>query len=291
MSRLRLLAGALLLLGVSAAARAEERPAPRFVDETAASGVDSVYSGDWEYMVGGGVAAFDCDDDGFPDLYLAGGEGASHLYRNRSRQGGPLAFEPVSGSGADVTGATGAYPLDVDGDGIRDLVVLRVGESLALRGLGGCRFERANEAWGFDGGNAWATAFSATFETGASWPTVAVGTYIDLDAGAMPWGSCTDNRLQRPTADGRRFAPSVPLKPSFCALSMLFTDWNRSGVADLRVSNDREYYKGGQEQMWHVPPGRRRASTPRRRGGNTCGSGAWASPRATSTATASPNTS
>ena len=36
---------------------------------------------------------------------------------------------------------------------------------------------------------------------------------------------------------------------------MLFTDWNRSGTPSLRVSNDREYYKGGQEQMWHLEPG------------------------------------
>jgi hypothetical protein len=36
---------------------------------------------------------------------------------------------------------------------------------------------------------------------------------------------------------------------------MLFTDWNRSGRPSLRVSNDREYYKGGQEQLWHLEPG------------------------------------
>jgi hypothetical protein len=245
----------LLLAGLApSVATAEDLVIPRFADETATSGIDSVYAGDWEYMVGGGVASFDCDDDGFPDLFLAGGEGTSRLYRNRSAKAGPLAFEAAE-SGLEVTGATGAYPLDVDGDGRQDLIVLRVGESLAMRGLGGCRFERANEAWGFDGGDAWATAFSATFERGRSWPTIAVGTYIDLDAGAMPWGSCTDNRLQRPAADGRRFAPPIALTPSYCTLSMLFTDWSRSGVPDLRVSNDREYYKGGQEQMWHVPPG------------------------------------
>src|SRR5690606_16390772 len=45
------------------------------------------------------------------------------------------------------------------------------------------------------------------------------------------------------------------LKPSFCPLSMLFTDWNRSGTPSLRVSNDREYYEGGQEQMWKIEPG------------------------------------
>ena len=37
---------------------------------------------------------------------------------------------------------------------------------------------------------------------------------------------------------------------------MLFTDWNRSGTPALRVSNDREYYEGGQEQLWHVEPGK-----------------------------------
>ena len=32
---------------------------------------------------------------------------------------------------------------------------------------------------------------------------------------------------------------------------MLFTDWSRTGRADLRISNDRHYYvRGGQEQMW-----------------------------------------
>ena len=36
---------------------------------------------------------------------------------------------------------------------------------------------------------------------------------------------------------------------------MLFTDWNLSGTPSLRVSNDREYYKGGTEQLWHVDPG------------------------------------
>ena len=36
---------------------------------------------------------------------------------------------------------------------------------------------------------------------------------------------------------------------------MLFTDWDRSGTPALRVSNDREYYKGGQEQLWHLLPG------------------------------------
>ncbi len=205
-------------------------------------------------MVGGGAGSFDCNADGFPDLVLAGGEDKAKFYLNRS-QGGALTFEEKP-SGLELDKVVGAYPLDVDGDGLQDVMLLRSGENVVMRGLGECRFERANEAFGFDGGDAWSTAFSATWEKGNAWPTLAIGNYIDRFEDFEPWGSCTDNWLHRPvSANERRFAPPLSLNPSFCPLSILFTDWNRSGTPSLRVSNDREYYKGGQEQMWHVAPG------------------------------------
>lgn len=229
---------------------------PRFTDETASSGIISTYRGDWEYMVGGGAGSFDCNADGSPDLVLAGGEDKAKFYLNRSTQGGALKFEEKS-SGLELDKVIGAYPIDVDGDGLQDVVLLRSGENVVMRGLGECRFERANEAWGFDGGDAWSTAFSATWERGNSWPTLAVGNYIDRFEDFEPWGSCTDNWLHRPlSATERRFAPPLPLNPSYCPLSILFTDWDRSGTPSLRVSNDREYYKGGQEQMWKLEPGK-----------------------------------
>ena len=226
---------------------------PRFVEETAVSGIDSTFTGDWEYMVGGGVAVFDCDGDGFEDMLLAGGTSRATFYRNDSKPGGELKFAAVQ-SGLELDKVAGAYPLDIDSDTITDIVLLRVGENVVMRGLGGCRFERANEAWGFAGGNAWSTAFAAMWEKGASWPSLAVGNYIDLTQEEFPWGSCTENWLHRGAQKG--FAAPVALKPSYCALSMLFTDWNRSGSPSLRVSNDREYYKGGQEQLWHLEVGK-----------------------------------
>jgi hypothetical protein len=238
-------------------AAAEDAPmplVPSFTEETATAGVDSVYSGEWQYMVGGGVATFDCNSDGFPDMVLAGGEKPATFYRNESTKGGALKFVAEK-SGLELDAVTGAYPLDIDGDGIMDVVLLRVGESVAMRGLGDCKFERANEKWAFDGGDAWATAFTAEWEHGATWPTLAIGTYIDRTQDIEPWGTCTDNWLLRPKAGAQQFDARVPLKPSFCTLSMLFTDWNRSGTASLRVSNDREYYLGGTEQLWKVDPG------------------------------------
>ncbi|THV17382.1 CRTAC1 family protein [Rhizobium rhizophilum] len=252
-------AGLALLLSLPEAAPALANGGPlvpRFTDETASSGIASTYRGDWEYMVGGGAGSFDCNADGFPDLVLSGGEDKAKFYLNRSEPGGALEFEEKP-SGLELDKVIGAYPLDIDGDGLQDVVLLRSGENVVMRGLGECRFERANEAWGFDGGDAWSTAFSATWERGNTWPTLAIGNYIDRFEDFEPWGSCTDNWLHRPmSATERRFAPPLPLTPSYCPLSILFTDWNRSGTPSLRVSNDREYYKGGQEQMWHVEAGK-----------------------------------
>lgn len=247
---MRRLAPALLAL-VPLPAPAQEPAIPVFVEETAGSGLAHSFSGGWEFMVGGGVASFDCSGDGLPELFLAGGAEPSGLFLNESI-GGALAFRRI---GEGIRDVAGAYALDIDADGLADLVLLRVGENLVLRGVGDCRFEPANAAWGFDGGDAWSTAFAATWEDGADWPTLAIGNYIDRRQEAFPWGNCSDNWLHRPAAGGAGFAAPLPLAPGFCALSLLFTDWNRSGRPSLRVSNDREYYKGGQEQLWHLPPG------------------------------------
>ena len=133
---------ALSLAGLVQSVAAENTVAiPSFVEETASAGIDSVYAGEWEYMVGGGVATFDCNADGFADMLLAGGTSPAKFYRNTSTQGGALHFEMQS-SGLELDKVTGAYPMDVDSDGNTDLVLLRVGENVVMRGLGNCRFER-----------------------------------------------------------------------------------------------------------------------------------------------------
>lgn len=225
---------------------------PRFVDRAAGLPGEHVYDGGWEHFVGGGVSAFDCNADGYPDLFAAGGEKPARLWRNVTEApGAALAFEA-----ADLPplgGTTGAWPIDIDSDGRVDLAVMRVGANILLRGRGGCRFEDATAAWRFDGGQAWSTAFSATWAPGDHWPTLTVGNYVDRADPAGPFGACDDNRLFRPSDEG--FASPAHLAPGFCALSMLFSDWSRAGVADLRISNDRHYYlRGGAEQMWRLDP-------------------------------------
>ena len=252
--------GALVALAVVVAVglaltRAGETAAetPRFVEESTAAGIDHVYNGEFPYFVGGGVATFDCDDDRRPDLYLAGGADPAALYRNESPVGGALRFAKVSDPVTDLTSVTGAYPIDVDGDGLTDLAVLRNGENVLLRGLGDCRFERANETWGYDGGDALTAAFSATWEGPAALPTLAFGNYLDLANEQRT--DCADSELVRPLPGGDTYASPIPLAPGYCTLSVLFSDWDRSGHTDLRMANDRHYYLDGEEQLWRIQPG------------------------------------
>jgi hypothetical protein len=250
-----LLGGAWGLTRGGSSTPTEALGAPRFVDETATSGIDHTYDGDSPFFVGGGLAALDCDDDARTDLYLAGGSSPAALYRNVSDVGGTVRFERILDPATDLSSVTGAYPLDIDGDGHTDLAVLRVGENVLLRGLGECRFERANERWAFDGGDARTMAFSATWEDDGTLPTLAIGDYIALTEHGTPVPPCPDNELVRPAADGRAYAPGMPLTPGHCPLSMLFSDWDRSGRRELRVSNDRQYYTDGEEQLWAIEPG------------------------------------
>lgn len=207
------------------------------------------YTGGWEHFVGGGVAAFDCSGDGLPELYAAGGEAPAHLFANMTEgRGGDLRFERMASEALEMTGVIGAYPLDVDSDGVMDLAVLRVGENSLMRGLGDCRFAPF-EGIGFESDAHWSTSFSATWEDGHALPTLAFGNYVDRSDADGPFEACDVNMLYRP--EGAVYGAPEPLAPGFCALSMLFSDWGRTGRADLRVSNDRHYYvSGGQEQMW-----------------------------------------
>lgn len=245
---------AILLTLLPLPALAQDPAIAPFTEETATAGFAHSFTGEWEFMVGGGTAVFDCNDDARPDIFAAGGTAPAALFVNQSAPAGPLAFTRHA-SGLEDISVSGAYPLDIDGDGILDLALLRVGPDRLMRGLGDCQFEDASAAWGFDGLDLWSTAFAATWEQGAMRPTLAIGTYIDRAQEAFPWGNCTPNHLYRPTPDGSGYDAPLPLEPGHCALSILFTDWDRQGTPDLRVSNDREYYKGGQEQLWHVEPG------------------------------------
>lgn len=221
---------------------------PVFTDRAEDLGLTHAYTGGWEHFVGGGVASFDCNGDQLPELYIAGGEAPAVLLHNTtSARGADIALHANTPAALNLTGVIGAYPLDIDSDGMLDLFVLRVGENKLLKGGPDCSFT-AFELPGFEGGNRWTTAFSATWEAGNDLPTLAIGNYVDRTDPDGPFEACDQNILLRPVEGVLQMQV---LEPAACPLSMLFSDWNRKGKADLRVSNDRHYYvREGAEQLW-----------------------------------------
>lgn len=242
--------GLLAIAAVSALAGKAQAGEPTFKEVAAQSNIEHVYDGGWAHFVGGGVAVFDCDGDHLPDIYAAGGENPAVLLRNASTPGGAIRFTPVEHDGA-LKGVIGAYPLDVDGDGIIDLFVLRDGTNRLLRGEGDCRFAPADDLWKPSEDTAWSTAFSATWEPGERLPTLAIGNYVDRADPEGPFRACAPHRLIRP--EGEAYGAPVPFGPGHCALSMLFFDWSGTGQTALWVSNDRHYYVDeGQEQLFRL---------------------------------------
>lgn len=148
-------------------------------------------------MMGGGVALFDCDNDGKLDIvtvndstvdaYLHGGEAMVTLYHQDTLANGPLHFTDVTAAaGLTVRGwGMGVAVGDFDNDGLPDLYVTGYGHNVLYRNLGGCRFEDVTKQMGVAGGG---------FSAGAAWADydrdgrldLFVSRYVDSDLQHLP---------------------------------------------------------------------------------------------------------
>ena len=145
-----------------------------FRDVAAQAGLTTVphFDADKRYlieMMGGGIALFDCDNDGKLDIvtvtdstiggYLNGGDPMVTLYH----QDGDLHFTDITKSAGLTTRGWGMGVAvgDYDNDGLPDIYVTGYGHNVLYHNLGGCKFEDVTErfhlaAGGFSAGAAWA---------------------------------------------------------------------------------------------------------------------------------------
>jgi hypothetical protein len=124
-------------------------------------------------MMGGGIAIFDCDNDGKPDIlvvgdstierYLQGGDRMVTLYHQDGHENEELHFtDTTTAAGLTTRGwGMGVAVGDFDNDGLPDIYVTGYGHNVLYHNLGGCRFEDVTElahvaAGGFSVGAAWA---------------------------------------------------------------------------------------------------------------------------------------
>jgi hypothetical protein len=177
------IAAALLVLSLVLPQASKNTPI-HFRDIGAQAGLTTTpqFSSDKRYiveMMGGGIALFDCDNDGKLDIvvvadstvdrYLHGGDQMVTLYHQDS----PLHF-------TDITQAAGLTTLgwgmgvavgDFDNDGLPDLYVTGYGHNVLYRNLGGCKFADVTEHAHVGGGG---------FSVGAAWADYDRDGYLDL---------------------------------------------------------------------------------------------------------------
>ncbi len=133
-------------------------------------------------MSGGGVALFDCNNDGKLDIavvndssidqYLKGGDLMVTLYRQDSGSATIHFTDVTKSSGLLTKGwATGLAVADFDNDGLPDLYVTGYGHNVLYRNLGGCKFEDVTEKAGLAVGG---------FSAGAAWADYDRDGYVDL---------------------------------------------------------------------------------------------------------------
>ena len=92
------------------------------IEESDSAGLQSRFEGEGEHMVGGGVATFDCDGDGLPEVYVTAGVKKARFYRNRSARGGPIKLvEERPNSGAKPASA---YSANVATEGFQFALLL-----------------------------------------------------------------------------------------------------------------------------------------------------------------------
>src|SRR5580700_8143576 len=124
-----------------------------------------------ETMGGGGIALFDCDNDGKLDLavvndstieqYRKGGDLMITLYHQDGKAGAMHFTDVTKSSGLTTLGWGTAIAVgDYDNDGLPDLYVTGYGHNVLYHNLGNCKFEDVTKKAGLEVGG---------FSTGAAW--------------------------------------------------------------------------------------------------------------------------
>jgi hypothetical protein len=262
-----LLTGAISL----ASSQAPKRAPIQFRDVAPQAGLSTIpnFAAERRYLVemmGGGIALFDCDNDGKLDIlvvndstvdrYLAGGDPMVTLYH----QDANMHFADITQQAGLATRGWGMGVTigDFDNDGLSDIYVTGYGHNVLYHNLGGCRFKDVTEQAHVQGGGFSVGAAFADYDRDGHLDLF-VSRYVNTDIHHLPKpGDNAFNyqglQMEVPISEGQsdilyhnrgdgtfedvseKAGVSNPDKR--LGMGVVWSDYDNDGWPDLFVTND-----------------------------------------------------
>ena len=204
-----------------------------FTEESVARGI--AYTTGHTFGYGAGVALVDLDGDGDPDIVLLGDAttGKVGVYEN---DGTGNFVDRSNTSGIPLlTNTSGITAPDYDGDGDRDLYISRnFAADVLMRNDGSFSFTNVTSAAGMGDAGA---------GHGSTWGDYDADGWIDMYLGnRTDLGSEEENRLYHNLGNGTFEEVAAALgvdRPGDPTFHAAFLDYNRDGLPDIYVCNDK----------------------------------------------------
>ena len=270
--------------GTGAAGRRRARRSA-FIDRAAALPAQQVYSGGWEHFVGGGVAVIDCNADGYPDLFAAGGVQPGAAVRQHHRHARRADHLPAGRTARHSPTSPAPIRWTSTATACLDLFVMRVGPNVVLKGGPRLSFHRCHQRLAPAAGRRLDHRLLRDLGGGRE---LADAGRRQLRRPRQPQRAVRG--LRREPADpseGRPFRPADP--PQARVLRAVDADHRLEADRGARPADlERPALLRARRLRADVAPRAHCANTGRRTAGSRSRSGAWGSPAATSTATACP---